>query len=63
MWVFSKDAEEGLEFLKQYLKHLTTKYPTMKFGYLSFLRVILVCAVAGASIYAGAWILHYFMGW
>ena len=63
MWVFSKDAEKGLEFLKQDLKHINTKHPTMKFGYLPLLRVILVCAVAGASLYFGAWIVHYTMGW
>ena len=63
MWVFSKDAEEGLEFLKQDLKHINTKHPTMKFGYLPLIRIILVCAIAGASIYTGAWIFHFFIGW
>lgn len=63
MWVFSKDAEEGLEFFKQDLKNANTKHPNMKFGYLPLLRIIIVCAVAGASIYIGAWIVHFFIEW
>lgn len=63
MWVFSKDAEEGLEFLKQDLKNANTKHPGIKLGYPPLLRVIVVCVVAGASIYIGAWIVHFFIGW
>ena len=48
MWVFSKDAEKGLEFLKQDLKNANTKHPSLKLGYLPRLRVIVVCVVAGA---------------
>jgi hypothetical protein len=62
MWVFSKDAEEGLKSLHNNLKNIS-QGKGIQFGYMGLLKVAVACGVAGTSIYIGAWIIHFFIGW